>query len=89
MSTLVQIPNAAFILTYLGGCAAGVKLLKGSKAGVLVSIVSLILTTAILFFVKWTILYPIIIAIFWFVYCLVAKKFSLIKANSIEVRNTK
>jgi amino acid efflux transporter len=76
MSTLVQIPNAAFILTYLGGCAAGIKLLKGSKIGTIVSIVSLILTTAILLFVKWTILYPIIISVFWLAYCLAAKKFS-------------
>jgi amino acid efflux transporter len=87
MSTLVQIPNAALILTYLGGCAAGIKLLKGSKIGTIVSIVSLILTIAILLFVKWTILYPIIISVFWFAYCLAVKKFSLKKDN--KVRNTK
>ena len=76
MSTLIQIPSAAFILTYLAGCAAGVKLLEDSKTGSFISLVSLVLTAAILFFAKWTIFYPIIIAIFWFIYCLIAKKFN-------------
>jgi amino acid efflux transporter len=74
LSTLIQLPNAAFILTYIGGCAAGIKLLKGSRFGVFVSIVSLIFSLAVFVFVKWTILYPAIIALAWFCYSSNAEK---------------
>ena len=74
MATLIQIPNATFILTYLGGCAAGIKLLRGSNLGVFVSFVSLVLSAIIFLFVRWTILYPVIIAFLWFCYMLISKK---------------
>jgi amino acid efflux transporter len=63
MPTLIQIPCTAFILTYIGGCAAGIKLLKGNRLGVFVSIVSLVLCVSILPFVKWTVLYALAITI--------------------------
>jgi amino acid efflux transporter len=74
LATLIQIPNATFILTYIGGCAAGIKLLRDSKSGVFVSVISLILSTIVFVFVKWTILYPVIITLFWLAYLLISKK---------------
>jgi len=74
LSTLIQMPNATFILTYIGGSAAGIVLLRGSKFGVFISVVSLLFTTAIFLFVQSAILYPIAIAIFWGVFVMVSKK---------------
>lgn len=65
MAALLQIPNATFILTYLGVSAAGIKLLKDSKFGVLISLISLLLSVTIFLFVGWTVLYPSIITLFW------------------------
>jgi amino acid efflux transporter len=65
LATLIQIPNAAFILTYAGGCAAGIKLLKGTRVGVFFSLISLVFSISIFFFVKWTVGYPIVITLFW------------------------
>ncbi len=79
ISTLIQIPNATFILTYLGGCAAGIVLLKESKLGVIVSLISLIFTGIIFVFLKWTLLYPLIITFLWFVYMIVSNKFKFSK----------
>lgn len=75
ISTLIQIPNATFILTYLGGCAAGIVLLKDNRFGVIVSLISLIFTATIFIFLKWTLIYPLIIAFLWFCYMLMSKKF--------------
>lgn len=74
MATLIQIPSAAFILTYLGACAAGIKLLRDSKLGVCISFVSLFLSAIILLFVKWTILYPVIITLAWLFYMLLSRR---------------
>ena len=68
LSFLIQIPNATFILTYLGGCAAGVVLLKDDRLGMTVSCISLLLTGAILCFVGWVIIWPVIITIIWAIY---------------------
>jgi amino acid efflux transporter len=68
IATLLQIPNATFILTYLGACAAGIRLLKDSKFGVIISYISLFLSAIIFFFVKWTVLYPAVITIIWLFY---------------------
>lgn len=70
MATLIQIPTATFILTYLGGCAAGLRLLKDSRLGFTVSLVSLVMSAMILVFVKWTILYAVAIAIVWLFFTL-------------------
>ncbi|ASS75553.1 L-methionine/branched-chain amino acid transporter [Tumebacillus algifaecis] len=66
LSTLIQFPNATIILTYLGGCAAGIRLLKGNKWGVRLSWLSFVLTALIFPFVGWAMLYPLLIlAIVW------------------------
>ncbi|MCZ8522221.1 MULTISPECIES: amino acid permease [Paenibacillus] len=68
LAGLIQIPNATFILTYLGGCAAGMKLLKGSRWGVRVSTLSFLCTLAVFPFVGWAMLYPLgITTVFWIV----------------------
>lgn len=74
MVTLIQIPSAAFILTYLGACAAGIKLLKGNGFGVAISLISFILSAAIFLFVRWTIIYPVIITVVWLSYMLFSKR---------------
>ncbi len=66
LTTLIQFPNATFILTYLGGGAAGIRLLKGSRWGVGICWLSFLSTAVIFPFVGWAVLYPlIIIAGFW------------------------
>jgi amino acid efflux transporter len=61
LSTLIEFPNATFILTYLGGCAAGIRLLQGNKWGVRLSWLSFLLTALIFPFVGWAMLYPLLI----------------------------
>ena len=68
LSVLIQIPNATFILTYLGGCAAGLVLLKGNRLGMAVSSISLLLTGVILCFVGWAVIWPVIISLVWMAY---------------------
>ncbi|WP_025718182.1 amino acid permease [Paenibacillus sp. 1-18] len=62
LTSLIQFPNATFILTYLGGCAAGIKLLRGSRWGVAISSVSFISTAVVFPFVGWAMLYPCLIS---------------------------
>lgn len=66
LTTLMKLPNATFILTYLGGCAAGIKLLKGNPLGRKMSLVSFVLTAIVLPFVGWAILYPLVITILYY-----------------------
>ncbi|BAU26914.1 hypothetical protein DFP93_1275 [Aneurinibacillus soli] len=60
LTTLIQLPNATFILTYLGGCAAGMRLLGDSKTGFGVSVLSFVLTVLVfpfvggLYFIRWS-----------------------------------
>lgn len=61
LTTLIQFPNATFMLTYLGGCAAGIRLLKGTRWGVPISWVSFLLTAIVFPFVGWAVLYPLVI----------------------------
>ncbi|WP_379127049.1 APC family permease [Paenibacillus sp. sgz500958] len=63
ITTLIQFPNATFILTYIGGCAAGIRLLKGSRLGVTISWISFIATAAVFPFTGWAIGYPVLIAV--------------------------
>jgi amino acid efflux transporter len=65
LSMLIQVPSGTFILTYIGGCAAGIVLLKDSRSGVLVSIISLILTSIIFLFIGLAVIYPLVITITW------------------------
>lgn len=77
LSILIQIPNATFILTYLAGCASGLILLKENKFGFIVSVISLILCLIVFFFVKWTILYPVMITLFWLTFMLLSGRFKI------------
>ncbi|MEK5397320.1 APC family permease [Paenibacillus sp. FSL K6-2859] len=63
ITTLIQFPNATFILTYIGGCAAGIRLLKGSRLGVTISWISFLATAAVFPFTGWAIGYPLLITL--------------------------
>ncbi|ANS75257.1 amino acid permease [Paenibacillus yonginensis] len=66
LTFLIQLPNASFILTYLGGCAAGIILLKGSRWGPVMSWISFLCTAVVFPFVGWAFLYPLLIVVlFW------------------------
>lgn len=65
LTTLIQLPNATFILTYLGGCAAGIRLLRGNRTGVIISWISFIATAIIFPFAGWAVLYPVVIVILY------------------------
>ena len=67
LSTLIQVPSGTFILTYVGGCAAGILLLRGSRWGVAVSVISLVLTCTLFLFVGWAVVYPLIITVIWWI----------------------
>jgi len=74
LTTLIQIPNAAFIITYIGTCAAGIKLLKGNTFGTVISVISLTLSVIIFLFSKWTVLYPVVITAVWMIYMVASRK---------------
>jgi len=84
LSTLIQIPSGTFIITYIGGCAAGIVLLKNSRFGVIISIISLILTSSIFLFVGWAVVYPLVITIFWCAFMGITRKLR----GSISVRSS-
>ncbi|MCR2806039.1 APC family permease [Paenibacillus soyae] len=63
LSQLIQWPNATFVATYLAGCLAGVKLLKGSKLGRPAAIISFACTLCLYPFLGWSALYPPAIAV--------------------------
>ncbi|SDE60046.1 amino acid/polyamine/organocation transporter, APC superfamily [Fontibacillus panacisegetis] len=74
LTTIIQLPNASFILTYLFGCAAGVRLLRDSKWGVSISLISLLCTAFVFPFTGWAILYPCVITIGFWIVTLFGKK---------------
>ncbi len=66
LELLLQLPNAAFILTYLAGCAAGIRLLWKERLGRWISVISFLFTLIVFPFTGWAILYPLTITIaFW------------------------
>ncbi|WP_322903164.1 APC family permease [Paenibacillus sp. SGZ-1009] len=66
LELLLQLPNSAFILTYLAGCAAGVRLLWKERLGRWISGISFLFTLIVFPFTGWAILYPVAITIlFW------------------------
>ncbi|MCK8487679.1 amino acid permease [Paenibacillus sp. MBLB2552] len=81
LSTLIQFPNATFILTYMGGCAAGIRLLKGSRAGVVLSWISFAATAAVFPFTGWAMLYPLLVTLLFLV---IRLRFSRRKAASLD-----
>jgi amino acid efflux transporter len=70
LTTLIQFPNATFILTYLGGCGAGIRLLKGNRWGYRVSWLSFLLTACVLPFLGIAATYPLLVAGIglWFIF---------------------
>ncbi|WP_238651667.1 APC family permease [Paenibacillus piscarius] len=63
ITTLITFPNATFILTYIGGCAAGIRLLRDSRRGVTISWISFAATVCVFPFTGWAILYPLVITL--------------------------
>lgn len=61
LAKLIELPNASFIATYIGGCLAGVRLLRDSKVGRIASWTSLIFTVGLYPFLGWSALYPVVI----------------------------
>lgn len=82
LEKLIQLPNAAFIIIYLIGCAAGVRLLRDSKWGKVMSWVSLIATLGVVPFIGWSVLYPLVIAVMMFLF---SKKQNKKKTQDINV----
>lgn len=74
LTTLIQIPNATFILTYLGGCAAGIRLLKGNAWEVSICWLSFLSTVIVFLFVGWAIFYPLAIIIAYWVISLITRR---------------
>ncbi|TCP64288.1 APC family permease [Baia soyae] len=64
LSTLIELPNATYILTYLLGCAAAIRIFRDYKTARLFSWISFLLTLSILPFVGWALFYPVVITIF-------------------------
>ncbi|MCT8978790.1 amino acid permease [Clostridium sp. CX1] len=83
LTSLIQLPNATFILTYLGGCAAGIVLLKDNKIKFTISLISLIATVVIFIFAGWAILYPLIISVAVIIGKLISRKKVLAQENTI------
>jgi amino acid efflux transporter len=75
LSTLIQIPSGTFILTYIVGCAAGIILLKGTRFGVAIGVIPLILTSTIFLFVGWAVLYPIAITVTWCIFMVITGRY--------------
>ena len=59
INTLLPFPNATYFATYIGGAAAGVKLLNGHRIGKLASLLSLCITLGFFPFLGWVALYPV------------------------------
>ncbi|BCG59428.1 APC family permease [Paenibacillus sp. URB8-2] len=86
LTTLITFPNATFILTYIGGCAAGIRLLKGNRFGVAISWISFAATAAVFPFTGMAIAYPCIIIAFYFAFTFYKKRKTAFKAQSAPVK---
>ncbi|KQL44032.1 amino acid permease [Brevibacillus choshinensis] len=62
-SQLIQLPNATFFATYIGGCFAGIRLLRDSRLGKLCAWISLVVSLGLYPFLGWSGLYPVAILI--------------------------
>ncbi|RNB90555.1 amino acid permease [Brevibacillus fluminis] len=63
LSDLIVLPNATFVATYIGGCLAGVRLLRDSRVGKVAAWISLIVTLGLYPFLGWSALYPLAIVV--------------------------
>ncbi|MDD9148535.1 amino acid permease [Sporolactobacillus sp. CQH2019] len=61
LTDLIQLPNAAFLLTYFGGCAAGVVLFRNERKKRLISLTAAAATFIMIFFIGRALVYPAII----------------------------
>ncbi|WP_429843867.1 APC family permease [Brevibacillus sp. FIR094] len=68
LSRLIELPNATFFATYIGGCLAGVRLLRNSRVGRIASWTSLVCTVGLYPFLGWSALYPLVIALVLFIW---------------------
>ncbi|WP_409174667.1 APC family permease [Brevibacillus fortis] len=68
LSRLIELPNATFFATYIGGCLAGVRLLRNSRVGRIASWTSLLCTVGLYPFLGWSALYPLVIAFVLFIW---------------------
>jgi amino acid efflux transporter len=75
LTMLIQIPSSTFILTYVGGCAAGIFLLKGCRWGREISAASLILTCAVFLFVGWAVVFPLAITAIWCIFLVITGRY--------------
>ncbi|QSF42559.1 APC family permease [Paenibacillus tianjinensis] len=90
ITTLIQFPNATFILTYIGGCAAGIRLLKGHRPGVIISWISFAATVAVFPFTGWAIGYPLVItAVFTIIILLSHKHASITDLSEVKTSQEK
>lgn len=67
LETILSFPNATFVATYIGGCLAGIKLLRDHKTGYLSSWVSLAVSLGLYPFLGWAALYPLGVAVIYFI----------------------
>ncbi|CAH1192436.1 L-methionine/branched-chain amino acid exporter YjeH [Paenibacillus auburnensis] len=90
ITTLIQFPNATFILTYIGGCAAGIRLLKDHRPGVIISWISFAATVAVFPFTGWAIGYPLVItAVFTIIILLRNKHASIADLSEVNTQQEK
>lgn len=63
LAQLIELPNATFFATYIGGCLAGIRLLRQHPLGRLASWTSLLFTVGLYPFLGWSALYPLVVAV--------------------------
>ncbi|MCR8642870.1 amino acid permease [Paenibacillus sp. N1-5-1-14] len=68
LAQLIVLPNATFVATYMGGCLAGIKLLKDTRIGYVSAWISLLVTLVLYPFLGWSALYPIAIVVIMYVW---------------------
>lgn len=68
MVELIQLPNATFFATYIGGCFAGIRLLRDTRLGRWSAWVSLIVSLGLYPFLGWSGLYPLGIVLFLYLW---------------------
>ncbi|WP_226676010.1 APC family permease [Rossellomorea aquimaris] len=80
--TLLPFPNATYFATYIGGAAAGLKLLKNHKIGRIASMASLVLTLGFFPFLGWVAIYPISVVLIVFIWNAKKKTTQTVQLNS-------
>lgn len=68
LAQLIALPNATFFATYIGGCLAGVRLLRDHRFGKMAAWISLLVTGGLYPFLGWSALYPLVIVGILFIF---------------------